>query len=88
MLGVSHENIEKDYELTNFAHTECSRLRTRKGDYQWGNLMDEIAALTTGDTFRDRIIAWVVSLGFDIDEINSFRRSMINGDPSDVSLPL
>ena len=87
LLGVSQSDIDKDYELTSFYS-----LRARNGNYQggtsdWAHLMAAITALS-GDTFRDKCVRFVYSLGFTIDEINAYRHAMIDGTPEDVEAPI
>ena len=55
-------------------------------ELEWRGLINQINALAVGSTFRDKVINWVVSLGFTIDEINAFRKAMINGTPEDIIL--
>lgn len=80
ILGVSQPNIDKDFELTTFAVHPNARRRT---DENWTNLIGEISA-SYGSSFRDKVVNWVGSLGFTAEEINNFRKSMINGTPNDV----
>ena len=87
LLGVSQTDCDRDYELTTLAGTEespCQRIRTTAD--KWVALIEEINALAVGETFRDRVVNWVGSLGFTADELNTFRRGMIDGTPDDVIL--
>ena len=86
LLGVSQSDIDKDYELTSFKW-----LRARNGNYQggtqdWAHLIGEIAALN-GTTFRDKVVTFVMSLGFTIDEINAFRKYMTDSTADDLTPP-
>lgn len=86
LLGVSRSDIDKDYELTSF-YAE----RARNGNYQggttdWAHLIAQIEALS-GDTFRDKCVTFVKSLGITVTEINTFRHAMIDGDPEDITVP-
>ena len=86
LLGVSQSNIDKDYELTSFY-----ALRARNGNYQggtadWAHLMAQIEALN-GSTIRDKVVGFVLGLGFTVAEINAFRHAMIDGNPGDITLP-
>ena len=86
LLGVSQSDIDKDYELTSFYS-----LRARNGNYQggtsdWAHLIAQILSLS-GDTFRDKCVTFVKSLGFTVTEINTFRHAMIDGDPEDITVP-
>lgn len=86
LLGVSQSNIDKDYELTSFY-----AIRARNGNYQggtadWAHLISAILALS-GNTFRDKAVTFVLSLGFTAAEINAYRRAMIDGTPADITGP-
>lgn len=83
LLGVSRSDIDKDYELTSFY-----ALRARNGNYQgsttdWAHLIAQIEALS-GNTFRDKCVSFVVSLGFTAAEINAYRNAMIDGTPEAI----
>lgn len=85
LLGMDQTDCDRDYELTTLAGTEespCQRIRTTAD--KWVTLIEEINALTVGETFRDRVVNWVGSLGFKADDINAFRRAMIDGEPEDI----
>lgn len=87
ILGMSQSDIDKDYELTCF-HTgvDTDSNARRRNEGEWKGLINQINALTKGTTFRDKVINWVAKLGFTADEINAFRRAMIDGNPADVTL--
>ena len=83
LLGVSQSDLDKDYELTSFY-----ALRARNGNYQggttdWAHLIGQIEAFS-GDTFRDKCVTFVLSLGFTAAEINAYRSAMINGTPEAI----
>lgn len=86
LLGVSQSNIDKDYELTSFY-----AIRARNGNYQggttdWAHLIAQIEVLS-GDTFRDKVVGFVLGLGFTVDDINAYRHAMIDGTPEDIVAP-
>lgn len=84
LLGMSQSDIDKDYELTSFySGTGSDALARRRNESEWQGLISEINAFA-GETFADRAASFVASLGFSYDEINSFRRAVINGNPSDL----
>ncbi len=83
LLGVSEEDIEKDLELTNFANTGRTPLRS---SMDWRKFRVEINSVVAGKNFSEHVISWVASLGFTEDEINRFRREMITGCPEKVDL--
>ncbi|MBR5316254.1 MAG: tyrosine-protein phosphatase, partial [Firmicutes bacterium] len=78
LLGVSQSDLDKDYELTSFYN-----LRTRTASMYTG-LVDYFRTFSNGN-MRDCIVAWCTLLGISIDDINEFRRNMIDGTPASVS---
>ena len=91
LLGVSQSDIDKDYELTNFhtgTGTEAAARRRNEDEYK--NYISAIKAvpLVGGltDTFRNRAVSFVLSLGYTIEQINAFRKSAINGTPTDMTV--
>lgn len=81
LLGVSRSDMDKDYELTSFysafvSYHPASRLRT--GELK--NLVNNINSFA-GATTRDKLVTFVKSLGFSADDINAFRKAMIDGNP-------
>lgn len=86
LLGVSQSDLDKDYELTSFY-----AIRARNGNYQggttdWAHLIGQLLALS-GETIRDKAVTFVLSLGFTAEEINAYRRAMIDGTPADITGP-
>lgn len=78
LLGVSQSDLDKDYELTSFYN-----LRTRTASMYRG-LVDYFRICSNGN-MRDCIVAWCTLLGISIDDINEFRRNMIDGTPVQVT---
>lgn len=91
LLGVSQSDIDKDYELSNF-YTGSGNDATarRRNEADWISLINAIKAvpLVGGltDTFRNRVVSFVLSLGFTITEINDFRSAMIDGNPTAITV--
>lgn len=82
VLGVSQSDIDKDYELTCFnSGVSTDTVARRRNESEWSGLINQINALTVGNTFRDKVLNWVFSLGFTVDEVNAFRTAMIDGTP-------
>lgn len=79
LLGISQNDIDKDYELTCFS---IGNTRLRNGS-DWSGLIGSINA-HAGTTFRDKAATFVASLGITYDEINAYRHAMINGNPVDL----
>lgn len=93
ILGVGSSDRDKDYELTSFAGENYMRKRTYASGNNtpganWVGLINAIDALTSGTTFRDKVINWVASMGFTVDEINAFRTAMIDGTPEIITLDI
>lgn len=90
LLGVSQSDIDKDYELTSFNGSDYLRKRCGReyaaGQWEYGykNLITAINALS-GNSFRDKVVGYMASLGFTAEEINDFRASMIDGTPETLS---
>ena len=97
LLGMDQSDIDRDYELSTFGISlgegvyEAKRRTDIHSDdnpelLRWRDLIEQITSLTVGDTFRDKVVNWVASLGFTADEINAFRHLMIDGNPADVTV--
>ena len=91
LLGVCQSDIDADYELTSFATGSGAGITARTtGDY--ANYIAAIRAfpLVGGltDSFRNRCVSFVLSLGFTVDEINAFRAACISGTPDTIAVNL
>lgn len=81
LLGMSQSDIDKDYELTCFYSLSASNGSIRhRNESHWIGLVNSFSSYT-GDTLRDKVVSWVLSLGISIDDINNFRSKMIDGAP-------
>jgi protein-tyrosine phosphatase len=85
ILGVSQSDCDKDYEITSFysgASTDAEA--RRRNETPWTR---EINYLSTyaGETFRDKVVNFMVSCGITIEKINAFRAAMIDGTPETVT---
>lgn len=85
ILGVSQSDLDKDYELTCFstgADTDTNARRRNESDWT-----SRITYLNTfsGDTFRDKVVNYLIECGISIDKINAFRSAMIDGNPSTLT---
>lgn len=70
LLGVSENDIQKDYELTSF-FTE----RTRNTDYWIENI--QYLKSMEGETFRDKIESFCLKIGLTSADIVAFRNAML-----------
>lgn len=78
ILGFSQTDMDTDFELTTYyVGRKNARCRNSEG---WCSMMNQINGFN-GNTFRDKAVNCVLSLGFSIDEINAFRAKMIDGTP-------
>ena len=84
VLGVAQSDIDKDYELTCFktgVATDTSA--RRRNESEWKGLVNAVNAYS-GDTFRNKIVNYLVGAGISISKINAFRHIMIDGTPEDL----
>ena len=82
ILGVGVRDIDRDYELTSFADVEP--LGTNRAG---GNWLGFWAALpTTQETAKMNVVRFLLDNGVTLALINSFRRAIIDGNPSDINL--
>ena len=93
LLGMSQSDIDKDYELTCFSTgTETDAQARRRNEDEYKNYITAIKAIPLvgglSDTFRNRAVSFVLSLGYTIDQINAFRKAMINGNPTDITVTM
>ena len=87
ILGMSQSDIDKDYELTCFmSGTSSDTQARRRNESDWQGQINAINALIVGSSFRDKAINWLASMGFTADEINAFRKAMIDGTPDTITL--
>lgn len=85
LLGMSQSDIDKDYELTCFYSGTGTDLQARRrNENEWTGLINDINAYD-GDTFRDKCVTFAAQLGFTSDEINAYRKAMIDGNPDEVT---
>lgn len=84
ILGLSQSDIDKDYELSSFfTYPTASILKERNNEYYVA--MVNAVSSYTGDTHRDRVVNYMLTLGITIDEINAFRSAMIDGTPETLT---
>lgn len=86
ILGLSQSDIDKDYELSSFftysGPLYPGILKERSNKHYTGMVSKfAIGGSYVGDTHRDRVINYLLTIGITIGEINTFRSAMINGTP-------
>ena len=101
ICGVSQNDIDRDYELTAFAYdTNNNRLSTRTRNNTW---LNGHRAMINGDgtetysypyinnmegsSFQDKIVRFLLRSGVTIDEINTIRFGLIDGNPTALADP-
>ena len=85
LLGMSQSDIDKDYELTTFySGSDTDENARRRNEAEWSGLISELNA-KPGSTFRDKCVTFAAELGFTAEEINAYRKAMIDGAPSTVA---
>ena len=93
LLGMSQSDIDKDYELTCFSTgTGTDTQARRRNEDEYKNYIAAIKAIPLAggltDTFRNRAVSFVLSLGFTIEQINAFRQAVIDGNPTDITVTI
>ena len=93
LLGMSQSDIDKDYELTCFSTgTGTDAQARRRNEDEYKNYITAIKAIPLvgdlSDTFRNRAVSFVLSLGYTIDQINAFRKAVINGNPTHITVTI
>ncbi len=83
LLGVNKKYVDIDYELSSFSAIENSVAKRTSTPY---SSMKTYLATLGGNTLRDNIVWWFLKSGFSIDELNAFRNSMINGNPTQLDI--
>lgn len=91
ILGMSQNDIDKDYEITSFYSGTATDDTTRaRNSNHWRGLINAIKAIplpsSVADTFRNHAIYFAVSCGITESEINAFRAAMIDGTPETITL--
>ena len=91
ICGVSQSDIDRDYELTSFAfqgNTRILRQRNAETDdsYNWKNFITTIANMD-GDGFNDKVVRFLLRAGATIDDINTIRLGLIEGNPEKLLSP-
>lgn len=86
VLGVSQSDIDKDYELTCFyTGVDTDNHARRRNENEWKGLINSFSSYT-GETFRDKVVNYLVSTGITISDINAFRQNMIEGTPEELAV--
>lgn len=81
LLGMNQSDCDKDYELTCFyTGTDTDAHGRRRDENDWKGLINQINA-KEGNSFRDKVVNFVLSLGISVNDINRFRAVMIDGTP-------
>lgn len=90
LCGVSESDLERDYELTSYSKNFKSQQNTRKrSSSDWKSLLSYIKNGYEPyiDSFRDKIIAFLIQSGITIDEINIIRGGLIDSVVDNLQHP-
>lgn len=80
ILGVSENDITKDYEITSFANRPRSRAIESEKKYYYAEAIEKIKSLE-GDTFKDKWRTFLISYGVTPEEIDEFEELMLENIP-------
>ena len=84
LLGVADTDIDRDFEMTNFADIEDLTGHNRNG----GSWTGFWSALNSGQSNAKMNVAkFLKNNGATISLLNSFREKMIDGNPSSIDIP-
>lgn len=84
LLGVSQSDCDKDYEITSLSGPTRYRNKNYSTDGYLSGLYKYVMSLgKTG--FINNILEAFRLIGINIDLVNAFRKSMINGSPNELS---
>ena len=88
ILGMSQSDLDKDFELTALSGVYGNQTRTRLNSY-YLELVEYVKSFGE-DTYEKNVIKWATSNGISAQEINTFRKNMIDGIvpdyPSDYTI--
>ena len=95
ICGVSQNDIDRDYELTSFSKepgtnnnwtNRILRKRNSTTSYHLKNIVSIISAME-GNNFNDKVVRFLLRTGVSIDEINTIRFGLIDGNPTKLTNP-
>lgn len=85
ILGVSESDISKDFEITSFS----GAMRPRTDIATFISKIKQVPLIGgLSDTFRNHAISWALSCGVEIDLINAFRQTCVNGNPDIITVSI
>ena len=84
LLGMSRSDIDKEYELSTFAHyaSGTSKLRTAS---TWQGMLEQFENCSSGENYMLRAANYLERIGITIEEINAFREAMTDGTPETLT---
>lgn len=86
ILGVSRDDLDKNYELSALSGTVggrdvTNRVRTRS---DWNNMANYFSQFNR-PTLEENVIVWCGKVGVPIDLLNRFRKIMCSGEPDEIA---
>lgn len=92
LCGVARYNIDKDYELTSLTNFISSGTIIAGNEYhryrtggEWKDFIVKINNSYPGNTFRDHVVSYLLSVGVTLEEINTIRQNLIDGNPEVIT---
>lgn len=85
ICGVPEDQIDRDYELTMLSIMNGNQSDYTRNNTSWTGMKNAINMLNFS-TFRDNAVASLINLGVSLETINSIRHSLIDGNPTDITL--
>lgn len=95
ICGVSQNDIDRDYELTSFSKepgtnnnwsNRITRKRNLTSSIQLKSIVTAINAME-GSNFNDKVIRFLLRAGVAIDELNTIRFGLVDGNPTKIVNP-
>jgi hypothetical protein len=90
ICGVNQTDIDRDYELTSFSKDHTGKRVTRTRNSTWANGLKPMIALINemeGNSFKEKVVGFLLRAGVTIDEINDIRFGLIDGNPEKIISP-
>lgn len=97
LCGVSQNDCDTDYELSSYScrynipvdiskseswQANRRARNTGAGYASWREMMTGFVSSLSGNTLRDKIIGYLLTIGITIDDINDIRHGLIDGKPA------
>lgn len=85
ICGVPDDQIDRDYELTMLSLMNGSHSNYVRNNTEWTALINTIKEFGFSN-LRDNAVVALLNLGVSLETINSIRHSLIDGNPTDITM--